>query len=633
MGCQCSSCLPLVREADVKDPHVEMVQHWLNQFKHRIKVLFIEGQIMTMRHTYTEQILKFFDDPSVVFAAQQAILFVKPDLTNQEAMYEPLERIRLIATNVLHCLQASLPQTSWRFQFACYALPSPLGPNKPGRDSQKRLMKEYFLNIFSKAKHTNPERTYDEMLKLLPSAEKHAKLGLDNRQAWAVASLEQADLLWGREGVSLLLGAYTTTSNIERFLKRVANRGSFQKFDEIVLCDLHSPRPSEVADIHRHQGVGGKTPTTIIPKGPYLNSIVSTYLSVFGGRSWKKQPRARRDKGIQKDLGKVARQRKRKGQPSTEGTFMRAREKEIQEVLKESPEERARKRARCTHGPVPEDSNKYLSQASLEVRNKAVLREERKARKVERATKKNPKKRWALVKWVGKPALDADDSSQTRLYAPSLALALVQDSSRSIDKVEAVVGEGGGLTVQSWPTYLQQVVCKKRSPEAAMVVLSKFPAVSWQNDWAITCTIIGGFLTTEQWLANAVAEKARPAGLFFPGVLQKDLQIHVCEHTRAELPCLFTIFVVLHQLKKISLVGFGALREKWKRYLADRGVRSQPWTKMVTICHDAESKSVLLQDLKDNEQSMVLTVSEFLQRHCRSRREVDCGGCWVPNPP
>ena len=633
MGCQCSSCLPLVREADVKDPHVEMVSHWLNQFKHRITVLFIEGQIMTMRNTYTEQILKFFDDPSFVFAAREAIMFVKPDMTNQEAMYEPLERIRIIATNVLQCLEASLPRTSWRFQFACYALPSPLGPNKPGRDSTKRIMKQYFLDIFSKAKHANPEQTYKEMLKLLPSAEKHAQSGLDNRQAWAVASLEQPDLLWGREGVSLLLGAYTTTSNIERFLKRVANRGSFQNFSEIVLCDLHSPRPSEVADVHQHQGFGGKTPRTIIPKGPYLNSIVTTYRAVFGGRSWKKQPKARRDKGIQKDLGKVARQRKRKGQPSTEGTFMRAREKEIQEVLKESPEERARKRARCTHGPVPEDSNKYLSQASLELRNKAVRREERKANKVEMANKKNPQRRWVLVKWVCKPAPDADDSSQTRLYAPSLALVLVQRSSCSIDKVEAVVREGGGLAVPSWPTYLEQVVCKKRSPEAAMVVLSKLPAVSWQNDWAITCMIIGGFLTTEQWLAKAVAEKARPAGLFFPGVLQKDLKIHVCERTQDELPCLLQIFVVLHQLKKISLLGFGALREKWKRYLADRGVRSQPSSKMVTICHDAESKSVLLQDLKDTEQSMVLTVSEFLQRHCRSRREVDCGGCWVPNPP
>ena len=589
---------------------------------------------MTMTNTYTAQILKFFKDPSLVFAAQEAILFVKPDGSNQEAMFEPLERIRIIATNVLQCLQAGLPQTSWRFKFACYALPSPLGSNKPGREDTKRLLKEYFLSIFATAKHDNPEQTYEEMLKLLPSAEKHSESGLDNRQSWAVASLEQPDLQWGREGVSLLLGAYTTTSNIERFLKRVANRGHFAIFSDIVLCDLHCPRPNEVAEVHQHQGFGGRTPRTIIPKGPYLNAIVSTYRRVFGGRPWKKEPKARRDKGIEKDADKVARQRKRKGKPSTEGTFMRAREQEIQEVLQELPEERARKRAKCMYGPVPENSNKYLSQASLELRKKAARREERKANKVNMLGKKNPSRKWALVKWLGKPAPDVDDSSSTLLYAPSLALALVKDSSQSIDKVEAVLRDGGGLTAQSWPKYIEQVVCKKRSPEAAMVVLSKLPQDRWQNDWAITCMIVGGFLTTEQWLANAVTAKARPSGLFFPGVLQKDLKIHVCEHTQAQLPSLFDIFRVLHQLKKISLMDFGALREKWKKYLADRGVKSKPSSKMVTICYDAVSKSALLQDLKDTEQSLVLTFSEFLQRHCRSRREVACGGGgWVPKPP
>jgi hypothetical protein len=631
VGCQ-RSCLPSVREADVKDPGVEMVHQWLNKFEHRSKVLFIEGQIMTMQNTYTAQILKFFRNPSVVFAAQHAIVFVKPDGTDQEAMYEPLERMRVIVGNVLQCLRAAIPETCWRYRFACYALPSPLGPSRPGRESSKKLMKKNFLQIFSKAKHTTPERTYEEILKLLPAAEKYAKRGLDNRQSWAAASLEQPGLQWGREGVTLLLGAYCTTSNIERFLKRVANRDRFATLNDIVLCDLHSPRPTEVAEVHQHQGLGGKTPRTIIPKGPYLNFIVSAYRSIFKGRPWKKEPKARRDKDIQQDVDKVAQQRKRKGKPSTEGTFMRAREKEIHEVLEEPPEERARKRAKCTHGPVPEDSNKYLSQASLDLRNKAERRKMQKVNKERALNKKNPRRRWELVKWVGEPAPDVDDSGQT-LCAPSLALALVKDSSDSICKVQTVLSEGGGVAVQSWPRYVQEVVCKGRSPTAAMVVASKLPGVAWQNDWAISCMIIGGFCTTERWLAEAVAKKARPAGLFYPGVLQKDLKIHVCERTQAELPCLFDIFRTLHSQRKISLMDFGKLREKWKKYLADRGVRSQPWKTMVAICHDAESKTALSQNLKDTEQSLVVTLADFLHRHCRARREVVCGGCWVPPAP
>ena len=634
VGCMCS-CLPLVRQADVKDPAVEMVHHWLNKFEHRIKVLFIEGQIMTMTNTYTAQILKFFRDPSVVFAAQQAILFVKPVGTDQEAMYEPLERMRVIVGNVLQCLRAAIPETCWRYKFACYALPSPLGPNKPGRDGSKKLMKKNFLAIFKMAKHPDPQRTYEEMLKLLPAAEQHARTGLDNRQAWAAASLEQPGLQWGREGVTLLLGAYITTSNIERFLKRVGIRDTVSSggsLVDVVICDLHAPRPAEVAEAHQHQRLGGETPRTIIPKGMYLNNIVSAYHSVFKGRPWKKEPKARRDRGIIRDVDKVAQQRKRKGLPSTEGTFIRAREKEIHEVLQEPPEERARKRAKCTHGPVPEDSNKYLTQASVDLRNKAERRKAKKVNKERALNKKNPRRRWKLVRWVGKTAPVVDDSDQN-LYAPSLALALVNDSSHSMCEVQTVLSEGGGVTVQSWPTYAKEVVIKGRNPTAAMVVVASIPCDPWQNDWAISCMIIGGFLTTECWLAQAVAKKARPAGLFYPGVLQKGLQIHVCDRTQAAMPCLRDIFLVLHELRKISLVDFGTLRENWKKYLAAHGVRSQPWQKMVAICHDAESKTALSQNLKDTEQSMVVKLSDFLSRHCRVRREVVCSGCWVPCQP
>ena len=68
-----------------------MVEHWLRKFEHRCKVLFIEGQIMTMKNTYVAQILEFYRDPSIIFAAKHAIMFVKPEGTDEEAMFEPLE--------------------------------------------------------------------------------------------------------------------------------------------------------------------------------------------------------------------------------------------------------------------------------------------------------------------------------------------------------------------------------------------------------------------------------------------------------------------------------------------------------------------------------------------------------------
>ena len=311
--------------------------------------------------------------------------------------------------------------------------------------------------------------------------------------------------------------------------------------------------------------------------------------------------------------------------------MIRAREKEIQEILEQPPEERARKRAKCTHGPVPEDSNKYLTQASVDLRNKAERREAKKANR-ENAVRKIPRKRWELVKWVGKPVRDVDNSGQT-LYAPSLALALVADSSCSLPKVEDVLSEGDGMTVHSWPRYIQQVLCKERGSAAAMVVVSRFVSPAWQSEWALCCMIVGGFLTNERWLAEAVAKKARPAGLFYPGIPKKGMKIHICECTQSQLPSLFDLFRVLDQLGAITLTDFGKLREAWNKYQAARGLRSQPWKTMVAVCWDTESKTALLKRLKDTERPMVLTLPDFLDKRCLVRREVVCGGCWVPVSP
>ena len=79
-----STHLTLVRQADVKDPEVEMVHTWLNQFENRVNVLFSEGHIMTMKKTYTAQIVAFYRDPSVVFAAKHAILFTPPDTSDAD---------------------------------------------------------------------------------------------------------------------------------------------------------------------------------------------------------------------------------------------------------------------------------------------------------------------------------------------------------------------------------------------------------------------------------------------------------------------------------------------------------------------------------------------------------------------
>ena len=622
-----------VRQSDVRDPAVEMVRYWVDMFERTVNILFVEGQIMTMKHTYTAQILKFFRNPSAIFAAKHAIFFVRPDGSDLEAMFEPLERMRVITGNVLQCLRAAVPSTCWRHQFSCFGLPNPLGPNKPGRDSSKAWTRKCFLRIFKNARHHDAEKTLSQMLKLLPAAEKHAKTGLDNRQSWAAASLEFPELHWGREGVTTFLGAYITTSNLERFLRTVGRRREISTgvfMNDIVLCDLLAPLPGQVAETPTSQAHGGETPRSIIPRGPYLSAIVRCYHQIFGGRRWKREPKPRRNLGLHRDVDKVARQRKRKGQPITEGTFIRNREKELRQVLKETPEERARKRAKCSHGPVPADTGKYLSPAIAALRAKAEARGKRLMQKTIR-TPKNKERQ--VTTWVGKKRA-ADARSGQTLHAPQLVLALVGDEcpSTSLVAVEGMLGQDG-VQVGTWPSYVREVVSKGRSPEAAMVVVTQFASPPWKNWWALACMIVGGFLTSEAWLATAVSQTARPVGLFYPGLLKKEMKLHICDDLEMASGMLCDLLRALDAEGCIVLTSYQDLREAWNKYLGDRGVRSQPWQKMVAVCAGAESKAALTKDLRDVERAMVVTLPDFLSRHCRARREVACAGCWIPATP
>ena len=166
-----------------------------------------------------------------------------------------------------------------------------------------------------------------------------------------------------------------------------------------------------------------------------------------------------------------------------------------------------------------------------------------------------------------------------------------------------------------------------------MVVVRRLMGHAWQDDWGVCCMIIGSFLRSEKWLAEAVTAKARPTGVFYPGLLKNGLMIHICSSIQDKLPRLFDLLLTLESLGKITLMDLPTLRKAWNEYQAARGLRSQPWKKMVGLCWDAEGKKALERDLKDTERPILLTLPEFFSRHCPIRREVVCAGKWLPENP
>ena len=175
-------------------------------------------------------------------------------------------------------------------------------------------MRNRFIGIFRQAKHENPEESMEQVVKLLPYAEKHSREGLPHRNAWAAASLEFPHLLLARDAVSLYLGCGHSTGNVERCLKLVALHEHIRSSDfvkDILYC-TQAPQVTDVSFVSREPG-GSRM---ITPKGTYLPRLLKAYGKTFGGRRWKGGPEARRDKG-------VARPTKDAAVVKTEAAFLR----------------------------------------------------------------------------------------------------------------------------------------------------------------------------------------------------------------------------------------------------------------------------------------------------------------------
>ena len=231
------------RQTDASDPEPTDLIRYLTRFENRIKFLFIEGNIMITPNTYTEKMTDVFEKGSVLTAANRNVAFALP--SRQDACYfDPLERMRSIARNVLACLVAALPLNCWQRAFQGFVLPSPLGNyrHKPFAPSLVEDVRDKLKRIFRQAKHEKPENTLKEIETLAPVAEQYqAEFGYSARASWAAASLDMPELLLGRDGVSLAI--------------------VFSPLDE-----RHRTRPK--TSVHAHSALSLRTPRLLARRVP-----------------------------------------------------------------------------------------------------------------------------------------------------------------------------------------------------------------------------------------------------------------------------------------------------------------------------------------------------------------------------
>ena len=137
-----------VRQTDVSDPDPAELPLIMRRFENRVDILFTQGEVLRMEHSFTAQILKFLEKPSVLLVKKYAVLFAKPSADDQAAIFEPLQRMRAIAGNVLACMRAALPDTAWQVQLSCFLFAECVGAIAPGPCSSQSDDSETFSVCF-----------------------------------------------------------------------------------------------------------------------------------------------------------------------------------------------------------------------------------------------------------------------------------------------------------------------------------------------------------------------------------------------------------------------------------------------------------------------------------------------------
>ena len=508
-----------VRETDERSVCPTSVMTIVTNFKQRVKVLFLEGMIMTVDDSFTGQVLKFLKAPQLLLAGRHAHLFSMPVKADREAYFEPLERVRAVVGNVLVCLDAAFPPESWQYAFAGYRLPSPLLKREVSQQG-KAMVKTWLMRIFQQGSLEDSEKVYEELTTmLLPAADQLRMAGNTVRESWAIASSRFPELTQARVAVSLLLACAHSTSNVERYLKVVASqlecerrRMSGVTLAECVIADAHAPAARDV-----HSSEQGRL---------YLNRIVKMHGLRFGRkRRAKTQRRPRRDKGRARNPQLLETNRRRQGKPATEKSFLKQRALAIQRATRLPPEKR---KEACSAQSIPEDSGKFVTAAIEKVRAKAKERGKRKGAALSRSSVKRRRADGQTsadggrARWIGG---DSSVTSPRAVVGNDSSFFLVLEKKDLLDEDDAdVFMRRQWLTYQSLFSFLRSLRQRQHQPGASVFVVGTLNSEALQNHpLAGACQVFGGFLTCRAWVQKALVDNATPRGLAYDGLLNQSL--------------------------------------------------------------------------------------------------------------
>ena len=178
-----------VASGDTRNPDATRVQERADAFLARLRTLFDEAMILTLPDTYTGATLEFLKKSSY-YRIGNSVQTVgigdwNSDSGARAIIRRQLHRVRVVVANMREYMKVYRPEHSWLHAFTAFRLPSPLAASAAGADPPRRAEALASLHRICREASLPEQQTTDELLKLLPRAEKfHREAACPASVAW-----------------------------------------------------------------------------------------------------------------------------------------------------------------------------------------------------------------------------------------------------------------------------------------------------------------------------------------------------------------------------------------------------------------------------------------------------------------
>ena len=555
-----------VATGDKQNPDATTVETRADAFLARLDKLFLEGMILTLPDTFTGTTLKFLSKTSY-FRYGDSVQTVgigdwTKDETAKEIIMVALRRVRVVVKNMKEYMKVYRSKNSWLHAFAAFRLPSPLSASDEAGRATRADVWDSLRSICREAELPE-DKACNELLELLPRAEKHHLQGCHNRVAWARAAAEWHEFSSARQLVELHLIWTTSCCNLERRFRRLQEvcAPGRAKLLDTTIEDIMIVEQAPPSKMLRTLMPSVSAASASLPRAngnPYFQRVSKLHEKLHCCQNNRIRVAERRDTGVARGPAKNSLG------PDTEAAFGRKREAAIADVVSASSSKKARMIRNAHLGlsrvaqEAADENARSPAVASAAVVSKVAKREgetnERNGRGARAAAKARLRREKQVAQSATRPPKGRDQPPARK--AGIMLVRLADDEARLKARQLRF-----SLTMDPLD-FVAKVLKVPSSSKKGHVVLASPVDTDFAQSARIAAALLGCFYATPQ---EFVKDGGSPSGIMYTEKYRNPKHsFHVAVSTAlaAELP-------TLPQLLKAIALAPGSC---FKFYLSERNL-------------------------------------------------------------